>query len=128
MELHQKQDHLLDAKDVILSIEEKLLRFKKSISKTEPALLKRLIRNMYDVIFMKEGRLEGYYVTTNENGPNNQNLKIKKASGITSEASVRNLKNLNSAGWQVTGPKVAYCVHIETWVTLYSGHIGYTFP
>ena len=28
LELYQKQDHLLDAKDVILSIEEKLLRFK----------------------------------------------------------------------------------------------------
>lgn len=108
LELYQKQDHLLDAKDVILSIEEKLLRFKKSIVKTDPALLKRLIRNMYDVIFMKEGRLEGYYVTTNENGPDNQNSKIKKASGNTSEALVRNLKNLNSAGWQVTGPKVAY--------------------
>ena len=56
-ELYSKESDLLDSTEVLTGIEDRIVRFKKAMPKASPALLKRLIRNMYDVLFLNEGRL-----------------------------------------------------------------------
>ena len=107
-ELRQKQDELLETDEIATSLEEKLRLLKQSMKKAEPAVLKRLIRNLYDVIFLKEGRIEGFYVTTNRDDGSRQYSKNKKASGVLPEAFPQNSKNYLFPKWQPSGPTLAY--------------------
>lgn len=108
LELKHKQEDLLEADEITTSIEEKLHVLQKSMGKAEPAVLKRLIRNMYDVIFLKEGRLEGYYLTTSGDDGDIQQHKKKKASGVDPGAFSPQLNHQPFSGWQPSVPTVAY--------------------
>ncbi|MEO5667561.1 MAG: hypothetical protein ABIR96_05855, partial [Bdellovibrionota bacterium] len=111
-ELLEKEDDLMEPKEAIAGIEERLLSFKKALPKASPALLKRLIRNMYDVLFLNQGRLEGFYVSANADASRIQSPQKKKASGELPEAfstlSKKPILKSPTAEWQFNGPKVAY--------------------
>lgn len=107
-ELKAKQDDLMEADEITTSIENKLMSLKKAMTKAEPATLKRLIRNMYDVLILREGRLEGYYITTNDDKDHHQSSKNKKASGDNPEALLFNSNRQPFSGWHPSVPKVAY--------------------
>lgn len=111
-ELLLKEEDLQAPKETVAGIEDRLRSFKKSLPKASPALIKRLIRNMYDVLFLNQGRLEGFYLTANTDHANNHSSQMKKASGVLPEAfsSLFKIPTLQSATatWQSNGPKVAY--------------------
>lgn len=119
-ELKAKQDDLLEADEITASIESKLVSLKKAMSKAEPATLKRLIRNMYDVIILREGRLEGFYVTAKDDAENHQSLKNKKASGDNPEALLFNSNRQPFSSWHPSVPKVAYW---SDWWTLQGSNL-----
>ncbi len=108
-----KKGDLLETEEITSSLDSKLSEFKKAIHKAEPVTLKRLIRGMYDVLFLKEGRLEGFYVTANRDGDSIQSSKNKKASGVFPEAFPSNLKNHLFPKWHPSGPTLAYW--LEWW-------------
>ena len=111
-ELFSKEADLLDSKEVLTGIEDRLVRFKKAMPKASPALLKRLIRNMYDVLFLNEGRLEGFYLMAEASASASPSFKKKMASGDHPETilsySKNPLTNSGPAMWQVSGRQFAY--------------------
>jgi len=111
-ELLDKEHELLEPKEAITGIEDRLLSFKKAMPRASAPLLKRLIRNLYDVLFLNEGRLECFYITASSNPASIQSSKMKKASGVLPEAFSSLFKNpilqSSNAEWQFNGPKVAY--------------------
>jgi site-specific DNA recombinase len=111
-ELFAKEADLLDSKEALDGIEDRIIRFKKAMPKASPALLKRLIRNLYDVLFLNQGKLEGYYLMASASASASHSFKNKKASGDHPEAflsySKNPITNSSPAMWQVSGRPFAY--------------------
>lgn len=111
-ELLEKESKLLEPQEVLSGIEERLVAFKKALPKAKAPLLKRLIRNMYDVVLLNQGRIEGFYLTANQNPTSTLSSKTKTASGNFPDAVptylLKPTLNQTIANWHISGRKVAY--------------------
>ena len=116
-ELLEKESSLLEPQEVLRGIEERLVAFKKALPKAKAPLLKRLIRNMYDVVLLNQGRIEGFYLTANQNPAFTPSPKTKTASGNLPDAVptylLKPTLNQSIANWHISGRKFAYC--LEWW-------------
>ena len=111
-ELLEKENNLLEPQEVLSGIEERLIAFKRALPKAKAPLLKRLIRNMYDVVLLNQGRIEGFYLTANPNPTSTTPSKIKMASGdlpnVVPNYLLKPTLNQTIAKWHISGRKVAY--------------------
>ncbi len=112
-DLQTQKDQRQSSKEIVLSIEDRLLKFKQGLRLASEALKKRLLRNLFGVIFLNQDRLEAYYHLSVDQPDANQTPKTKKASGELPEAKPLNiLKTIFTqapASWQDSGHKIAYC-------------------
>ncbi|PIU01018.1 MAG: hypothetical protein COT74_00495 [Bdellovibrionales bacterium CG10_big_fil_rev_8_21_14_0_10_45_34] len=111
-DLQTRRSDSVDTNVAVQGIEERLVKFKKGLAKSSEALKKRLLRGLFDVIFLKDDRLEGFYYLA-ESARSNPSIQTKKASGDLPEAfpkpKLKPSKSEVPANWQSFVPKVAYC-------------------
>ena len=111
-DLMDKEKRAVDAGKSIQDIEARILEFKRKSRHGNPMVLKRLLRGLYDVIYIAEGRLQGFYRPVRTSRSFDPRPGNQVASGNSPEATSSILKKLGIdlplAGWQESGLKVAY--------------------
>lgn len=111
-DLMDKEKRAVDAGKSIQDIEARILEFKRKSRHGNPMVLKRLLRGLYDVIYIAEGRLQGFYRPVRTSHSFDPRPGNQVASGNSPEATSSILKKLGIdlplAGWQESGLKVAY--------------------
>ncbi len=114
-DLHTKSETLLDTKLVMRGIEDRLETFQKGVKRAKPTQIKRLLRNLFDVILLKQDRLEGHYFMAEQMAVSRQSSNAKEASGVLPEASSNLIqfpkKSDPAAIWQSGVQKFAYCAN-----------------